>query len=85
MKAIVIAAGLLLAGCSSTNLADIVAAAGTNQATICARVTSVYGTLTFLRSNVMGGDVSCDTLSIKTQPQSVPLAVTPTFTLHPNQ
>ena len=77
-----------LAGCSPSNLADVVKAAGQDNATVCARVTSVYGTLTYMRSNVANGDATCDTLSIKAQPAAptqatIPMTITPTFTITP--
>lgn len=81
-------AALLLSGCAPSNLAEVVKAAGQDQATICTRVTTVYGTLTFMRSNVgQGGDVSCDTLSIKVSPKpteaAIPMTITPKFTVTP--
>lgn len=83
----------LVAGCAPSNLADAIRAGGENNATICARVTTVYGTLTYMRSNVeIGGDVSCDTLTIKTAypppapvSATIPMAITPTFTVTPVQ
>lgn len=56
---------MLLSGCAPTNLAQVIEAASKDDATFCARVTTVYGTATVLRSNIHGGDVSCDTLTIK--------------------
>jgi len=76
---------LLLSGCSSTNLADVIQAAAKDEATVCARVTSVYGTLTYLRTNVHGGDVACDTLGVKSTTNiSVPMTITPSFQVAPN-
>ena len=79
-------AALFLGGCAPSNLAEVIKAAGQDQATVCTRVTTIYGTLTFMRSNVgQGGDVSCDTLTIKVNqpPQQavIPMTITPTFTV----
>lgn len=70
------------AGCAPSNLADVIAAAAKDDATFCGRVTTVYGTATFMRSNVHGGDVSCDTLSVRSTTNiSVPLTLTPRFSI----
>lgn len=83
-------AALLLSGCAPSNLAEVVKAAAGDQATVCTRVTTVYGTLTFMRSNVgQGGDVSCDTLTIKVAPKpteaAIPMTITPSFTITPQK
>lgn len=85
MRGLVIAGSLLLvSGCAPSNLADAIRAGGENTATVCARVTTIYGTLTFMRSNVATGDVSCDTLTIKsTTNVSIPMTVTPSFNVTP--
>jgi hypothetical protein len=66
-----------LYGCSSTNLADIIVAAGKDPATVCGAVMTPYGNLKFARTNITNGDVQCtqDGLSVKSQPPSVPVGV----------
>lgn len=84
MKILGLILALCLTGCSSTNLAEIVQAAGHDPATVCARVTSVYGTLTYLRANPTAGKVSCDTLTVEVPTAvAIPLAITPSFTVTP--
>ena len=40
---------VLLAGCSTTNLAQVVKAAAGDPATIKVRITTIYGTIDFIR------------------------------------
>jgi uncharacterized lipoprotein YehR (DUF1307 family) len=65
MKTIVLCMALVaLAGCSSTNIAELAKALSGDNATVCNKLTTVYGSDTFLRSNVQNGKVSCDGLTI---------------------
>ena len=85
MKGLLIAGSLLLGGgCAPSNLADVIRAAGQDNATFCGRLTTVYGTATFMRSNIYQGDVSCDTLSIRaTTNVTLPMTITPSFSVAP--
>lgn len=77
--------GCYLSGCAPSNLADVIRAAGQDNATFCGRITTVYGTATFMRSNIYQGDVSCDTLSIRsTTNVSLPMTITPSFSVGPS-
>ncbi len=49
MKFLFCLALLSLAGCSTTNLAEVVKAASGDPATIKVRITTVYGTVDFIR------------------------------------
>ena len=71
-----------ISGCAGN--ADVIKALAVDQATVCVRVTTIYGTLTAARSNIIGGDVTCDTLVIKSQGQvSIPVTVVPSTTQTP--
>jgi uncharacterized lipoprotein YajG len=55
-----IAAALLLTGCSSTNISKLVNAMSTNSSIVMGKVTSIYGTATIIR---VGGTTNQVTVS----------------------
>lgn len=75
--AFVILAAMGFSGCSSTNLADVLVAAGKDPASVCGSVMTVYGSIKFARTNITNGDVQCnqDGLTVRSQPPSVPVGV----------
>ena len=82
-----------MVGCAPSNLADAIRAGGENNATVCGKVTTIYGTVIYMRSNPdIGGNVTCFDAAIKTEypPPAptqavIPMAITPTFTVTPVQ
>lgn len=58
MKTAIILAALVLTGCSSTNITEIVKAIGQDQANICVAVSSVYGGGVVGRVNTPGAKVN---------------------------
>lgn len=68
---------MLMSGCSQTNLAEILQAAGRDPASVCGSVMTPYGNLKFARTNITNGDVVCnqDGLTVKSQPPSVPVGI----------
>ena len=72
----------LLAGCA--NLPAVVQALGQDQATVCATLQTVYGTLKVARTNIFNGDISCtgDGLSVKsTGGATIPVTIAPSPTV----
>ena len=50
---VLVLASLLATGCSATNISKLVTAIGKDPASVSLRVTSVYGTVTYTRTNPM--------------------------------
>ncbi len=75
------------AGCSSTNVSDMVKALGQDPASVCVNVTSVYGTLRVARTNLVNGTVVCngEGLTVKSEATmvGVPLQVVPQISVAP--
>ena len=70
----------MLAGCSSTNLADIVKAAGQDPATVCVTAAYAGAMVNISRTNITNGDVQCNGngLSVKSSTiVPIELQVTP--------
>lgn len=67
----------LTAGCSSTNLADVLKAAGQDPASVCGSVLTVYGSIKFARTNITNGNVQCsqDGLTVKSDAIQVPMSL----------
>ena len=68
---------LLLSGCSQTNLADVLAAAAKDPATICGSAMYAGASVTFARTNITNGAVDCNNghLTIQTTPTAQPIGV----------
>ncbi len=63
----------LLTGCAPN-----LEALAKDSATFCATVTTVYGTVKFARSNLLGGDVTCNDLTMhSTGGTQIPVTVVP--------
>ena len=84
MRKLVLAAALMMTGCAPTNISELVEAMGKSDATVCIRITTVYGTVTGYRSNVHSGKAVCtpDGLSVTSEvlrenTVSVPVTVGP--------
>lgn len=60
---------LVLAGCALTNISELTKALAQDPASVCVRVTSIYGTAMVSRTNAHNGTVSCtgDGLTVKSQ------------------
>jgi hypothetical protein len=56
---------LLCAGCSTTNVTKLVQALAKDPATVAVQVTSVYGTVTFVRVNDTNRQVSIGPIIVK--------------------
>ena len=56
---------LLLCGCSTTNVTRLVQALAKDPATVAVQVTSVYGTVTFVRVNDTNRQVSIGPIIVK--------------------
>lgn len=56
---------LFLTGCSTTNITKLVQALGKDPATVAVQVTSVYGTVTFVRVNDTNRQVSIGPIIVK--------------------
>jgi hypothetical protein len=54
-----VVAALLLTGCNSTNISELVKALGNDPASVCVNLTSVYANLRVARSNLTNGTMSC--------------------------
>jgi uncharacterized lipoprotein YajG len=66
MKLSVIAAAcILLTGCSSTNITKLVGALSKDPACVAVQITSVYGTVTFVRVGDTNRQVSIGPISVK--------------------
>lgn len=83
---------VLLAGCTSTNISELVQALASDPATVCITATGYGGSVTVSRTNIFNGDVTCPPgggLSVKsTGGASIPVTVTttqppPTITVTP--
>lgn len=77
MRWLWVLAGLLLAGCSSTNFAEVIKAAGTDPTTVC--ITGVYSgaMLGYYRTNIQNGEVQCNGngLAIKSSNMAIPATI----------
>lgn len=56
---------LFLTGCSTANITKLVQALGKDPATVAVQVTSVYGTVTFVRVNDTNRQVSIGPIIVK--------------------
>jgi hypothetical protein len=85
MKTLTLLVAVVLAGCSSTNIAELVKAAGQDAASVCASVSTVYGVLKFARTNLVNGNIACDANGMIMKSDAaqvgVPIQVTPHFNL----
>ena len=79
---------LTLAGCAGGFLdASQIEALGKDPASVCLSIQTPYGTAKFARTNIMSGNVSCDSDGLKVQSDAqkvgVPLLVVPSVTVGP--
>lgn len=61
---------VLLAGCSTTNISELIQALASDPATVCITATGYGGSVTVSRTNIANGDVTCPPgggLSVKSQ------------------
>ena len=67
----------LLWGCSRTNLAAILEAAGKDPATVCGSATYAGAQLQFGRTNLTQGEVTCNGngMSVRSIPSATPIGV----------
>jgi len=67
----------LLAGCSSTNIAELMKAMGNDPATVCATAVYAGASLNVARTNITNGKVTCNPqgLTVESEPASVPVNV----------
>jgi hypothetical protein len=56
---------LLLTGCSTTNVTKLVGALSKDPATVAVQITSVYGTVTFVRVGDTNRQVSIGPITVK--------------------
>jgi hypothetical protein len=71
-----------LTGCAGN--AAVIEALAKDQATVCSKLTTIYGTVTFARTNITNGDVECDSLKVHSQGQTtIPVSVIPSSTPNP--
>ena len=56
---------LLVAGCSTTNITKLVGALAKDPATVAVQITSVYGTVTFVRTGDTNRQVSIGPITVK--------------------
>jgi hypothetical protein len=77
MTRLALLAALLLTGCSMTNLADVLTAAGKDPASVCGTIMTPYGSMSFSRTAITNGDVDCNNghLTVRSNPPSVPVGV----------
>ena len=68
---------ILLSGCSQTNLAAILEAAGKDPATVCGSATYAGAQLQFARTNLTQGEVTCNGngMSVRSIPSATPIGV----------
>ena len=61
---------VLLAGCTQTNISDLVKAMSGDTATACATGTYAGATLQYSRTNILNGEVTCNAngMSVKSTP-----------------
>lgn len=72
----------LTTGCISD--AAVIEALAKDTATVCVRIVTIYGTITAARTNIIAGDVQCDSLTVKSQGvTTVPVTVVPSTTQTP--
>ena len=78
-------AGMLLGGCSTTNISELLSALGKDNATVCVTVTSVYGTVKGFRTNAANATVKCDQegMSVKAESQAAPMILVPSTSFTP--
>jgi hypothetical protein len=71
-----------LGGCFGN--AAVIEALAKDNATFCLKLTTLYGTVNFARTNITAGDVTCDSLQVHSQGQtSIPVSVIPSSTPNP--
>ena len=72
-------AGLLLGGCTATNVSELLKSIGQDTATVCITVTSVYGPVKGYRTNAMNATVKCDQegLSVTAAPPAGAVFISP--------
>lgn len=70
MKALILGTAILLAGCSSTNIAELVKAMAGDNATACASGTYAGAQISYSRTNILNGEVTCNAngMTVKSTP-----------------
>ena len=77
LLALLVVAVLVTSSCSATNLAEVIKAAGQDQATVCSSGVYAGASLNFVRTNCTNCEMDCNNghLTIKSQPPSIPVGV----------
>ncbi len=65
----------LLAGCSQTNIADLINAMGKDPATVCANGVYAGASLNIARTNITNGEVECGANGLKIKSTAVQLGI----------
>jgi len=65
MKRLLCLLPLLVAGCSTTNITKLVGALAKDPATVAVQITSVYGTVTFVRVGDTNRQVSIGPINVQ--------------------
>lgn len=77
MKALLLGSIVLLTGCSSTNISEVIKAMANDPATVCATAVVAGSTINIARTNITEGEVSCNGngLAVKSSPTATQVPV----------
>jgi hypothetical protein len=74
MRLLLVSLLFFLTACS--NLDNVVKELAQDTATVCAKIATIYGTMSIARTNIKEGDVKCDGLEVHSQGQtSIPVTI----------